>query len=175
MENLVRSAMAPDTMVAAVAQNTVWKIRKPSMGNPLSMILSIASKLKKWGAPTKPPMPNISPKPMNQNRMEPNMKSTRFFISTLAVFLVRMNPASTKANPGCMKNTSMAASSIHTVLSPVASSPRAPAVASGAAVVAATPASCAQRPAGSINKSIVSIIFLVYVVVLFYSRLYLCR
>ena len=87
-------------------------------------ILSIASKLKKWGAPTKPPMPNISPKPMNQNRMEPNMKSTRFFISTLAVFLVRMNPASHEANPGCMKNTNMAASSIHTVLSPVASSPR---------------------------------------------------
>lgn len=50
MENLVRSAMAPDTMVAAVAQNTVWKIRKPSMGNPLSMILSIASKLKNGGA-----------------------------------------------------------------------------------------------------------------------------
>lgn len=99
----------------------------------------------------------------------------QIFISTLAVFLVRMNPASTSANPGCMKNTSMAASSIHTVLSPVASSPRAPAVASGAAVVAATPASCAQRPAGSINKSIVSIIFLVYVVVLFYSRLYFCR
>ena len=49
----------------------------------------------------------------------------QIFISTLAVFLVRMNPASTSANPGCMKNTSMAASSIHTVLSPVASSPRA--------------------------------------------------
>lgn len=55
--------------------------------------------VEKWGAPTKPPMPNISPKPMNQNRMEPNMKSTRFFISTLAVFLVRMNPASTKRIP----------------------------------------------------------------------------
>ena len=26
-ENLVRSAMEPETMVAAVAQNTVWKIR----------------------------------------------------------------------------------------------------------------------------------------------------
>ena len=25
-ENLVRSAMEPETMVAAVAQNTVWKI-----------------------------------------------------------------------------------------------------------------------------------------------------
>ena len=32
MENFVRSAMAPDTMVALVAQNTVSKIRKPSVG-----------------------------------------------------------------------------------------------------------------------------------------------
>ena len=98
MENLVRSAMAPDTMVAAVAQNTVWKIRKPSMGNPLSMILSIASKLKKWGRP--------------QNRLcrtsaeadEPEQDGAehevyQIFISTLAVFLVRMNPASTKRIP----------------------------------------------------------------------------
>ena len=32
MENLVRSAIAPDTMVALVAQNTVSNIRKPSTG-----------------------------------------------------------------------------------------------------------------------------------------------
>ena len=36
----------------------------------------------------------------------------------LAVFLVRVKPASTSAKPGCMKNTSMAASNIHTVLTP---------------------------------------------------------
>ena len=36
----------------------------------------------------------------------------------LAVFLVRVNPASTSAKPGCIKNTSIAASSIHTVLTP---------------------------------------------------------
>ena len=32
MENLVRSAIAPETMVALVAQNTVSNIRKPSVG-----------------------------------------------------------------------------------------------------------------------------------------------
>ena len=32
MENFVRSAIAPETIVAAVAQNTVWKIRNPSVG-----------------------------------------------------------------------------------------------------------------------------------------------
>ena len=46
------------------------------------------------------------------------MKSTKFFIRMLAVFFVRVNPASTNAKPGCMKNTSMAANSIHTVLTP---------------------------------------------------------
>ena len=35
MENLVRSAMAPLTIVADVAQNTVSKIRKPSTGRSL--------------------------------------------------------------------------------------------------------------------------------------------
>ena len=36
MENLVRSAMAPDTMVAVVAQNTVWKMKVHSAGTLLS-------------------------------------------------------------------------------------------------------------------------------------------
>ena len=31
----MRSAMAPETMVAAVAQNTVWKIKKAASGMPL--------------------------------------------------------------------------------------------------------------------------------------------
>eukprot|EP00975_Prorocentrum_lima_P030329 6358561-Prorocentrum_lima.AAC.1 len=106
MENLVRSAIAPDTMVAAVAQNTVWKIRNPSMGSPLSMTLSIMSRLKKCGVPTKPPTPNINPKPMNQKRMEPNIKSIRFFISTLAVFLVRINPCLLYTSPSPRDSTS---------------------------------------------------------------------
>ena len=36
IENLVRSAIAPETIVAAVAQNTVWNTRKPSTGRSLS-------------------------------------------------------------------------------------------------------------------------------------------
>ncbi len=38
MLNLVRSAMAPETMVADVAQNTVSNIRKPSVGKPASLV-----------------------------------------------------------------------------------------------------------------------------------------
>ena len=35
-ENLVRSAIAPETIVAAVAQNIVWKQRMHSLGRLLS-------------------------------------------------------------------------------------------------------------------------------------------
>ena len=45
------------------------------------------------------------------------MKSTKFFIKMLAVFLLRVNPASHRANPGCIQKTNMAANSIHTVSS----------------------------------------------------------
>ena len=69
-----------------------------------------------------PPAPNMIPKPIAQNRIEPSVKSNKFFISMLAVFFVRVKPASTMANPGCMKNTSMAASNIHTVSSDKAKS-----------------------------------------------------
>ena len=64
-----------------------------------------------------PPAPNMIPKPMAQKRMEPSMKSSKFFIKMFAVFLVLPKPASTKANPGCIKKTNMAASNIHTVSS----------------------------------------------------------
>ena len=57
----------------------------------------------------------MNPKPTNQNSTDPNMKSTKFLNRMLAVFLLRVKPASQSAKPGCMKNTSMAASNIHTV------------------------------------------------------------
>ncbi len=66
------------------------------------------------------------------------MKSTKFFIRILAVFLVRVNPASTNANPGCMKNTNMAARSIHTVLIPFTNSSIASGVLSSVVISSAT-------------------------------------
>ena len=128
--------MEPETMVADVAQKTVWKMRNPSIGRSPPMISDMMSRSMKCGAPTNAPVPNIKPNPMNQKRSEPKMKSMKFFIRMLAVFLARVNPASTRAKPGCMKKTSMAASSIHTVLMPVASSADCVAVDAGADAVA---------------------------------------
>ena len=64
-------------------------------------------------------VPCIRPKPIIQNRKEPTMKSTKFFMRMLAVFLERVKPASTRAKPGCMKNTSIAAINTQTVSSPL--------------------------------------------------------
>ena len=54
---------------------------------------------------------------MKKNSKEPNMKSTKFFIKMFAAFFERVNPASHRANPGCIQKTNMAANSIHTVSS----------------------------------------------------------
>ena len=61
----------------------------------------------------------ISENPIIQKKKVPAIKSTKFFIRMLAVFLLRVNPASTRANPGCIKNTSIEASNTHTVSSPL--------------------------------------------------------
>ena len=109
--------MAPDTIVADVAQNTVWNIRNASIGMLLGKLPS-KPMAKRFGMPIKPPstsVPNIIPKPTNQKRTVPNIKSTKFFIRMLAVFLLLVKPASTSANPGCIKKTSIAASRTQTV------------------------------------------------------------
>src|SRR5574344_1650252 len=71
-------------------------------------------------SPKKPePFPYIIPNPTIQKKKEPTIKSTKFFISMLAVFLYLVNPASTKANPGRIKKNSIEAISTHTVSRPL--------------------------------------------------------
>ena len=115
-ENLVRSAIEPETMVAAVAQKTVWKMRKAMTGYPASSP-TVNFVTKKSGVPMKPPMsvPNMSPKPTIQKAGVPNAKSMTFFMTILPAFLARVRPVSHMAKPGCIKNTSAAPSSTQTV------------------------------------------------------------
>ena len=49
------------------------------------------------------------PQPIAANTRMPMDTSIRFFIMMLAAFLARVSPASTSAKPGCMRNTSTAA------------------------------------------------------------------
>ncbi len=50
-------------------------------------------------------LPNIIPKPIAQNIMVPITKSIRFLKRMFVEFLERVKPASTSANPACIKNT----------------------------------------------------------------------
>ena len=105
--------MAPETMVAAVAQNTTWNIQNArTQGSPPTS----KSDRKKPEVPNQPveEAPNITPKPMAQKARDPMEKSIRFFIMILTAFLARVNPVSTMAKPACMKNTSAAATSVQT-------------------------------------------------------------
>ena len=114
--NCVRSAMAPETIVAVVAQNMVWKMRNAVCG----MFEGTAEPSAKGSAmsPAKGSAPNIMRKPKSQKSSEPKQKSSRFFMRMLAVFFERVNPASTDANPICIMNIRIAASSTHTVSIP---------------------------------------------------------
>ena len=110
--NLVRSAMAPDTIVAAVAAKTVWNIQKArTQGSPSGE----KSLKKKQEVPNQPVdvTPNIRPNPTAQKASEPMEKSMRFFIMMFTAFLARVNPLSTMAKPACMKKTRAAAISVH--------------------------------------------------------------
>ena len=69
-----------------------------------------------------PSLPNMKPKPTKKKSREPRMKSTKFFIRILTEFLLRVKPASQRANPGCIQKTSIAASSIQTVSRDIAMS-----------------------------------------------------
>ena len=110
--------MAPETMVAAVAQKTSWKKKfaqstasKPDVANMPSV-----------GRPIKPPSassPLMSPKPSTRNATVPTQKSIRFFMMMLPAFFARVKPVSTMANPACMKNTSTAPTMYHRLSAPM--------------------------------------------------------
>ena len=116
VENFVRSAIEPETIVADVAQKTVWKMTYASAGYPASSATSQCC-MKKSGVPMIPPtsVPNMSEKPMIQNAIVPMDRSMRFFMTIFPAFFARVNPVSTIANPGCMKKTRAAPKRTHIV------------------------------------------------------------
>ena len=111
--NFVRSAMAPDTIVAAVAANTTWNIQKAVLTSPSSES-GLTLDRKNPSVPNHPEslVPNMNPNPTTANASVPTEKSIRFFITMLPAFLARVMPASSIAKPGCIKNTRNAARSI---------------------------------------------------------------
>jgi len=105
-ENFIRSAIAPETMVAAVIANTAPNSQLIQAGE-------LASGAPRW--PNAAPMSTATPPvvacpttvataaPTRKNTSTPSDQSIMFFITTLAVFFALTWPASSSANPGCMK------------------------------------------------------------------------
>ena len=131
----MRSAMAPETIVAAVAANTSWKKNLASNGTGVQSMgekfatsvvepssspatVTMLSLRKKPLSPTYSlPTLNIRPKPTAQNARLPNEKSSRFFMQMFTTFLARVRPASSRQKPACMNITRNPATSTHTVSS----------------------------------------------------------
>ena len=105
--NFVLSAIAPETIVAAVAQNT-----KLNTNNDQSVFAkSNSGPFKIGNHPIKPcpaSLPQSNAYPTNKNATVPKQKSIKFFIMMFPAFFARVNPASTIAKPACMKNTNAA-------------------------------------------------------------------
>ena len=97
--------MAPDTMVAAVAQNTKLNTNEDQSKEVKSV------KIPRVGMPTNPPKassPSINPAPRRTNTTVPIQKSIRFFIIIFPAFFALVKPVSTIANPACIKKTKAA-------------------------------------------------------------------
>src|SRR3970040_1377993 len=115
--NRIRSATAPETMVAAVPANTSWKKNLASSGravqemaeytpwyaSPVAGLLSAPLKNQSPFAPMKPvPSPNIRPQPTSKNAIDVTANTMKFFDRMFAVFLARQRPDSSRAKPRFM-------------------------------------------------------------------------
>ena len=104
----MRSAMAPETMVAAVAQNTVWKMTKATGRKCTGTgIISLNKEVQSADKQARPQRTSDR-SPEARKPGVPTQKSIRFFMMILPAFLARVNPVSTMAKPACIKNTSAA-------------------------------------------------------------------
>ena len=101
---MVLSAIAPDTIVAVVAQNTKLNTKLDQSNSPYAV------KMSKPGLPIRPTRssPSKRLKPIKMKVTVPIQKSIKFFIRMLPAFFALVKPASTIANPACIQNTNAA-------------------------------------------------------------------
>ncbi len=145
----MRSAIAPETIVAEVATKTAWKSQKVQiLDSPLK------SESHAISPPTQPPSddPNISEKPSSKKEIIATQKSATFFITTLRQFFARTAPSSKRQKPACMKNTRAAQSSTNIPSVSARSSGSSPAI-SGVGSLLGTSAGGAMAPFPAISAT----------------------
>ena len=117
----MRSAMAPEAMVTAVAANTTWKKKNDGVAStsPSPAKDSDMPDRKNPSLPMRLPLlePKANPKPTAQKARAPIAMSARFLAMMLPMFLARVMPASTRANPACIRNTRQPATMSHRLAS----------------------------------------------------------
>ena len=116
-----RSATAPETIVAAVPQNTSWKKNFPQNGTEEVKVSSYADKfwppkINKFSVPIKGLFPpNIIPQPRSRKPREDTANTIKFLDNIFTVFFALAKPASTLAKPKFIKKTRIAARNTHSV------------------------------------------------------------
>jgi len=124
--NLVRSSIVPHTIASDTAQNTNSKKNLAAAGavEPTSAGRFIVDPGWNDGAKPLKPMrlltnPDAAPKakanPTSQYTMELMLRLTMTLATTVPTFFMRVKPTSSMAKPACMKSTSTAATTTHTV------------------------------------------------------------
>ena len=112
--------MAPEAMVTAVAANTTWKKKNDGVArtSPSANDSDMPDR-KKVSVPMRlpPSDPKANPKPTAQKARAPTAMSARFLAMMFPMFLARVRPASTRANPACMRNTRHPATISHRLVS----------------------------------------------------------
>ena len=100
----MRSATAPEIIVAVVPQNPIWKMKK-AINQGLEDSLK-----KKLEVPNNPALeiPNIRPNPNSQNTADETQKSAKFFAATLILFFDLTEPLSRQVKPACINMTKAA-------------------------------------------------------------------
>ncbi len=109
----MRSATAPEMIVADVPQNITWKTKKAAV-----QAVRPPSRNVELSKPTRKPLsrPKASVKPITANAKTEAARSIRFFSATLIEFFERTSPASSSVKPACIISTRAAATSSQTIL-----------------------------------------------------------
>ncbi len=121
MESFARSAKPPQAMASDTAAKASWNRKKREMGmSAAKALLKESAAFSPEGSKKNPPspinslpFPKVSPKPRAQNASVQSPKVSTVFPATWPAFFIRVEPASKRAKPACIKITSMAATMTH--------------------------------------------------------------
>ncbi|MNC14571.1 hypothetical protein D3C75_623550 [compost metagenome] len=126
--SFARSAIPPDTIAKETAAKAIWnknltfKVTSENASDSKEAAVE-SPPYKKPVVPKKPlPLPKPSPKPIAQKQRLAIARVSTVLPATCPAFFIRTEPASSIANPACIKNTKMNARKVNAVSNPTCKS-----------------------------------------------------